>query len=193
MRFARPKGTQSINCLHFKLTCCCIVLLFAIIVPASIAQNPDASSVDVRKKREASAQTNDKFSTALETQLSCKETPEPSRAIGALIRAGIIERSAYISIDSINYFRVRRPLTVWGIKVVSVFGFASNPRIFRRGPGTAPFITLGVVVSVSEANVKAKLSSLGLEHIAVRRAEELYVSWKRAKSIVLAEIACTER
>lgn len=42
--------------------------------------------------------------------------------LGALQRAGIIERRSYFVIDSVNYFRVRHPLTVWGFKVESVFG-----------------------------------------------------------------------
>jgi hypothetical protein len=181
--------------MHFKLTCCCIASFFAILGPASIAQNPVISGVDARNKQEASAQTNDKFSTALESQLLCKQAPEPARAIGALQRAGIVERRSYINIDSMNYFRVRQPLTVWGLKVVSVLGFDFNPRIFERGPGTAPYITLGVVVPISEANVKAKLLSLGVsfEHIGVQRAEDLDFDSKRAKASVRTEISCTER
>jgi hypothetical protein len=179
--------------MRYKLTCCCIASFFAVFVPLSTAQNPASSDVDASHKQEASLQTSDKFSNALESQLACKNTPEPAKAIGALQRAGIIERRSYINIDSMNYFRVRQPLSIWGIKVVSVFGFAFNPRIFERGPGTAPYITLGVVVPVSERNVKAKLSSLGLENIAVGRAEELDFDSKRAKSTVLTEIACTER
>jgi hypothetical protein len=143
--------------------------------------------------QEARAQTNEKFSTALESQVSCKETPDPARAISALQKAGIIQRRSYLNVDSLNYFRVRRPLTVWGFKVVSVFGFAFNPRIFERGPGTAPPITLGVVVPVSEATVRARLLRLGFEHIGVQRAEELDIDLKNTKSSVLTEIHCTGR
>ena len=180
--------------MHYKPTCFCIALLFAIFSPLAIAQSPImGSDVDARNKQDAATQTSDKFSTALESQLSCKNTPEPAKAIGALQRAGIIERRTYINIDSMNYFHVRQPVTVWGFKVVSVFGFDFNPRIFERGPGTAPYITLGVVVPVSERNVKAKLSSLGLENIAVGRAAELELDSKRIKSSVLTEIYCEKR
>jgi hypothetical protein len=178
----------------YKLTCCYIALFFAIFSPSLIAQSPLVSGdVDVRNKQEASPQTSDKFSTALESQLSCKNTPEPAKAVGALQRAGIIERRSYNNIDSMNYFRVRQPFTVWGFKVVSVFGFDFNPRIFERGPGTAPPITLGVVVPVSESSVKSKLLSLGLEHIHVQRAAELDLDSKRTKSSVLTEVYCEER
>ena len=92
-----------------------------------------------------------------------------------------------------NYFRVRQPLTVWGFKVVSVFGFDLNPRIFERGPGTAPPITLGVVVSASEITVKSTLNGLGLQNANVQRAAELEPNAKRAKSTVLTDIYCEER
>ncbi len=173
----------------------CLALAFAIFSASSIAQTRVASrDVDMRYKQEPSAQTNAKFSAALESQLSCKETPKPAKAIRALQRTGMIERRSYFIIDSVNYFHVRRPLTVWSFKVVSVFGFDFfNQRIFERGPGTAPPTTLGVVVPVSEANVKAKLLNLGLDHISVQRAEELDFDSKRTKSSVLTEISCTER
>ena len=179
--------------MRYKLTCCCIASFFAVFGSASTAQNQVSSGTCISHKQESLAQTNDKFSSALESQLSCKNAPEPAKAIGALQRAEMIERRSYFVIDSVNYFRVRRPLTVWGFKVVSVFGFAFSPRIFDRGPGTAPPLTLGVVIPDSEANVKAKLLGLGLEHISVQRAAELDFDSKRTKATVLTEISCTER
>ena len=138
------------------------------------------------------SQNSEKFSVALESQVSCLEPLNPARAIGALQRAGMIERSSYLNIDSLNYFKARKPLSVWGFKVVSVFGFAQNPRIFERGPGTAPPITLGVVVPYSEARVKTKLLSLGLRRVRVQRAVELDLSRRRSASRVLTEIYCID-
>jgi hypothetical protein len=172
-----------------KLTSCCIALLAALAGSTSIAQN----LVDVHDNQETSTQTTDKFSKALESQLACVNTPEPARAVAALQRSGIIERRSYLNVDSVSYFHTRQPMTVWGLRVVSVFGFDFNPRIFQRGPGTAPPLTIGVVVSQSERSVKAKLSSLGLENISVGHAAELDVDSKRAKSDVLTEISCSER
>jgi len=172
----------------------CIALFLVISSPSSIGLSRVVSgNVDLVNNQEASAQTNNKFSTALESQLSCKEKPKPAKAIGALQRMGIIYRRPYFGVDSLNYFHVRQPLTVWGFKVVSVFGFDFNPRIFERGPGTAPPITLGVVVALSETAVKARLLSLDLQNIAVQRAAELELDSRRTKSTVMTEIACSER
>lgn len=173
--------------MHYKLTCYCVVFFVPFLVAALVAQNP----VVVGDNQEASTQTNEKFSAALESQLGCRNKPEPAKAIGALQRTGIIERRSYLNLDSLNYFHARRRLSVWGFKVVSVFGFDFNPRIFERGPGTAPPITIGVVVPVSENVVKSKLMSLGLENIHVQRAE-LGLDSKLRKSSVLTEIYCEE-
>jgi hypothetical protein len=177
----------------YNLTCYAITLFFALLSSTSIAPNPVVSDFKTRNKQEAYPQTSVKFSTALESQLECRNTPEPARAIGALQRTEIIERRSYLNIDSVSYFHTRQPMTVWGFKVVSVFGFDFNPRIFERGPGTAPPITLGVVVEVSERTVKDKLAKLGLENTSVTRAAELEMNSKRAKSTALTEISCTER
>jgi hypothetical protein len=178
-----------------RLTLCgfCLALSFLIFNSSSTTQSRVVSSAVAIHNNQEASQSNDKFSTALESQLACKNTPEPARAIGALQRAGIIERRSYLNSDSVSYFHSRQPFSVWGFKVVSLFGFDFQPRIFERGPGTAPPITLGVVVPVSEGNVKAKLLSLGLENMAIGRAAELDLDSKHAKSTVLTEISCTAR
>lgn len=137
-------------------------------------------------------QSDTKFSTALESQISCGQPLEPAKAVGALQRAGMIERRSYLNLDSLSYFKAKSPLTVWGFRVVSVFGFAQNPRIFERGPGTAPPVILGVVVPYSEREVKAKLSSFGLSNIGVQRAMESDVTQKRGRHSNLTEIYCTD-
>ena len=161
----------------------------AIVGSTSLAQNPTG----VRYNQEASTRTSDKFSAALESQLTCRNAPEPARAIGALQRTGIIERRSYLNLDSLNYFHVRKPLTIWGFKVVSVFGFDFNPRLFERGPGTAPAITLGVVVSASLTTVKSTFKRLGLENTNVQRAAQSELDAKSTKSSVLTDIYCEER
>ena len=173
--------------MRYKLACCSIALL--VLVPMMITQNP----VRAGDNEQASTPANEKSSAALESQLACRHTPEPAKAIEALQRTGMVERRTYLNFDSLNYFRARKPLTVWGFKVVSVFGFDFNPRIFERGPGTAPPITLGVVVSESETTVKSTMKRLGLENTNVQRAAELEVDAKRTKSILLTEIYCVER
>jgi|ERR1051325_733709 hypothetical protein len=173
--------------MHYKLACCSIALL--VLVPTVIAQNP----VRAGENGQASPQATEKSSGALESQLACRNTPEPAKAIRALQQTGIVERRSYLNVDSLNYFRARQPLTVWGFKVVSVFGFDFSPRIFERGPGTAPPITLGVVVSASVTTVKSTLKRLGLENTNIQRAAELELNAKRNKSILLTDIYCEER
>lgn len=177
------------NRMQWKLTCCCIALLVATFSSILAAQN----QLDVRDAQEPSTQTTDRFSAALEVQLTCTNRPDPAKAIGALQRSGVIQRRSYFIIDSVNYFHARRPLTVWGFKVVSVFGFDFNPRIFERGPGTAPPITIGVVVSESVGTVKSTLKRLGVQNANVRRAAELDSDEKPAKSRILTDIYCEER
>jgi hypothetical protein len=175
--------------MHWKLTCCCIALFVATFSSILAAQN----QLDVRDTQEPSTQTTDRFSAALEVQLTCTNKPDPAKAIGALQRSGVIQRRPYFNIDSVNYFHARRPLTVWGFKVVSVFGFDFNPRIFERGPGTAPPITIGVVVSESVTTVKSTLKRLGVQNAKVQRAAELVLDEKPAKSKILTDIYCEAR
>ena len=157
---------------------------------ACLTLAPEASGSVANNRNASVSQDGEKFSTALEAQISCEHDLDPAKAIGALQKTGIIERRSYLNVDSLNYFKAQKPLAVWGFRVVSVFGFAQNPRIFERGPGTAPPITLGVGVPYSVATVKAKLASLGLGNVKVQRAEELDVSPGRNKSRALAEIYC---
>jgi hypothetical protein len=146
----------------------------------------------------ANAQNKDKISSALEAQIACKEKPQVAKAIGTLQKNGMIERREYLNSDSISYFRVRRPLSVWGLKVVSVFGFdQSNPRVFQRGPGTAPPVTLGVVVAASTTTVQSTLELFNLKQTKFESAAELDLSDRpgsrsRSKPL-LTSLFCEER
>jgi hypothetical protein len=161
-----------------------------LVLLACLTVAPDALSVVAKNGNASVLQDADKFSTALEAQISCEHDLDPGKAIGALQKAGIIERRLYLNFDSLNYFKAQKPLTVWGFKVVSVFGFTQNPLIFERGPGTAPPITLGVVVPYSVATVKSKLTGLGLANVKVQDAKELDLPPRRNKARALAEIYC---
>jgi len=129
-----------------------------------------------------------KFAAALEDQIRCSEKPEPYRAIRALQRAGLVRRNYYINVDSLSYFRVRKPLTVFGMKVVSVIGFDAYP-MFGRGPGTSPGITIGVVVPYSVEEVKQRLSRLPQDKIMIDEAED-YIGTNAPKN--RTEIWCSE-
>lgn len=78
------------------------------------------------------------FAKALEDQISCNQKIDPIKAIRALKKVGIISGRAYITIDSLNYFRVNRRLKVFGLDVRSIVAFDYDSNLFRRGPGTAP-------------------------------------------------------
>jgi hypothetical protein len=162
-----------------------VICLLLVLVPCFSSTAATGGNLSV-------LQENEKFSAALESQISCKDTLDPAKAIGALQRAGMIEGRSYLNYDSLNYFKAKKRLTVWGFNVVSIFGFSQNPRIFERGPGTAPPITLGVVVPYSEARIKLKLSSLGLQNIKVQRAAELDIPGRRNRSRMLTEVFCED-
>ena len=117
------------------------------------------------------APQNKKFADALEAQVSCGRELEPVKAIRALQKAGIISKSQYIVVDSINYFKVKRPLTVFGFKVQSVLGFDEAPKIFARGPGTSPGILLGIIIPLSVVEVKSKLKD-SAQKLTIEEAQD---------------------
>jgi hypothetical protein len=113
-----------------------------------------------------------KFAASLEAQVSCSEKLAPIKAVRALQKAGIISKSAYIVVDSVSYFKVRRPLNVLGYKIEAVSGFDYEPRVFERGPGTSPGRRLGIVVPASVEDVKSKLKALSSRKVMFEEAED---------------------
>lgn len=138
----------------------------------------------------SAAAQNTRFSNALESQISCEQTLNPAKAVRALQKSNIIQKNYYVNSDSVSYFKANKSLLVWGFKVYSVFGFAQDSKVFKRGPGTAPPITLGVVVPYSVAKVKAKLKDLGFINVIVEKSE-YDESGNINKSRILTEIYCT--
>lgn len=129
-----------------------------------------------------------RFADALEAQISCGEKLEPIKAIRALQKAGIISKSAYIVVDSVSYFKVRRPLTVLGYRVESVSGFDYEPRVFERGPGTSPGQRLGIIVPASVEEIKSKLKSLDSRKIMFEKPEDFETEPRKPR--VRTEITC---
>src|SRR5438445_5099348 len=130
-----------------------------------------------------------KFADALETQVSCAQKPQPTKAIRALQKAGIISRTPYNVVDSISYFRVRKPLTILGFEVYSVLGFDYNQKVFARGPGTSPGTTLGIVVPYSVADVTSRLKNLDSQKSIIIDESEDETGLK-GKAHVRTEIYC---
>jgi hypothetical protein len=168
------------------------IFWIALLVVGCITTPLALSGATVTSGTASISQKAEGYSAALESQITCAQFLDPAKAIGSLQRAGVIEQRLYLNYDSLNYFRVRKPLVVWGLRVVSVFGFDHNERIFERGPGTAPPVELGVVVPYPVARVKSKLSRLGLQNVKVQRAAELDIPPRRGRSRALTEIYCED-
>lgn len=145
-----------------------------------------ANAQDQSKRPDA----NSKYSAALEDQISCKQEPNPAKAIRALQQVAVIEKAHYLNSDSISYFRAKQPITIWGLRISSVFGYAPDARIFQRGPGTASPITIGVLVPYPVATVKAKLKELGLSNMSIQKAE-FDENGRAIKSNKFTEISCS--
>lgn len=93
---------------------------------------------------------------ALEDQLACLKSPKPALAIRAMIRNGLIARTNF-GADGSPVFRPTSDLQVFGAKVLFVTGWEmEGDRVrepFWRGPGTAPPLSLSVVVDALPANM----------------------------------------
>jgi len=136
-----------------------LILLFCAI--ATLAQNKSISP--------ATTDTS-KFAEALEAQISCKEKVQPAKAIRALQRAGVIS-ATYDEEDSINIYRVKKPLTVFGYNVLSVIAFDEDLP-FERGPGTLPPTLIGILVPDRIKEVKAKLGYLESQGVIIEEHNE---------------------
>lgn len=151
---------------------------------------PPSRSTDAKPKPSAAAAPDLAPSLkAIEQALACTSKPSPGKVVLELQRNEMIERKASANIDSINYFRVTKPFEVWGLKVTHVIGFDHDRKIFFRGPGTAPPITLGVVVPYPVQQVTQKLSSAGVSRAEVRPSDLQTAPASKAKQ-VLTEVAC---
>src|SRR5262249_53650369 len=94
-----------------------------------------------------SAQT--KQPSLLEIELQCGGKPHPSKVIRQLRQNEQVAVRAYSVVDSISLFKTRKPLTVWGLPVQTVFGLDVDTTIFKHGPGTSPPTMIGVVIAKS--------------------------------------------
>lgn len=108
-------------------------------------------------------------------QLMCNMTA--AEFFTPLTRFGLIDFNAIKNEDSISYFRILkmppgaiRPEVVmaFGMNVKAVFGYVEDQMLFRRGPGTQPPNTFGVVVDGSAELAKQKLDSVGAYKTKVR-------------------------
>jgi len=142
------------------------------------------------------AQTNPqskKYAKQLEQQLACKSNPKAGKFLIDLRRSGFISKT-YMVMDTISYFKLRRPMKVWSFTPVAVFGWEGGyEKFFERGPGTSPPEMIGIVVRDSVADVKTELQKLGIENLEVEQAEFDLNGRSYHSKAPLTEVSCRER
>ena len=145
---------------------------------------------------EVSAQSNaqsKKYAAQLEQMLACKSNPKPGKFLIELRRSGFISKT-YTVVDTISYFKLRRPLKVWNFSPVAVFGWEGGyEKFFERGPGTSPPEMIGIVVRESVPDVKTRLQKLGIENLDVEKAESDLNGRSYHSKAPLTEISCREK
>jgi len=110
--------------------------------------------------KEISISLKQRTEKALEDQLSCKNPPEPGKAIRAMISNGIIKETD-LGYDGIPIFTPTIELVVFGKRVTYIAGWEFDEKEgvkepFSRGPGTAPpvFIAVSLDSKLSDINYK---------------------------------------
>lgn len=140
-----------------------------------------------------SASAQHTYPPLFENQLRCKSNPKAGKLLIDLRRRGFINR-AYVVEDTVSYFKLNKPLRVLGFSPVGVFGFQKGyPRFFVRGPGTLPPETIGIVVRDDVANVKARLTKLGMSNLEVESHHYDLRGNVKETGNQLTQIACWER
>jgi len=91
-----------------------------------------------------------------------------------LVQRQLLNPKAIVVVDSVNYFKPKlfKKLTVYGLPVIQVYGWADNQVMFIKSPGNqTPSELYGVVVREGVANVQAQLNSFGSKAVAIRVEE----------------------
>ena len=134
-----------------------------------------------------------KYESQLEQMLTCKSNPKPGKFLIELHRTGFISRT-YTVVDTISYFKLGRPIKVWDVSPVAVFGWQGGyEKFFERGPGTSPPEMIGIVVREPMGDVKTKLQKLGIENLVVEQAESDLNGRTYHSKAPLTEISCREK
>ena len=115
--------------------------------------------------------------TPLENGLSCKDTPKPYEIISQLLKAKKVSNTN-LGYDSIAYFKVIKPLYVWGLKVKYIYGHDEEvgepyySKVFVRAAGTSPGHFIGVIVAEPIDSVKGKLAKFNFKKMNIGYEEE---------------------
>ncbi len=120
---------------------------------------------------------------SFEDALKCTRSPEPGVALSVLSAAGYIGGKPKVVVDGMEVYGLRKPLAVFGFKVIEVTGF--DPSLSKyRGPGTATPLNLAAVVEGDLAAVKAEVQKRGGASASVNRA--MYSTYAKPA----AEVTC---
>lgn len=95
----------------------------------------------------------------LEEALTCTGIFKPQSLLFQLQREGAIGRTPVIQDDGIPIFAVSKRLRIYGLDVKFIEGWDFEGPLFRRGPGTAPPVHVGIIVDADKTIVQSILPS----------------------------------
>ena len=103
---------------------------------------------------------------ALEDQISCRQSPQPAKAIRGMLQNHMI-RDTGDGADGSNFYKPIHSLKVFGMSVKRVTGWQPDSNgdplpPFWRGPGTAPPTFIAVTVDTPLEEARRELQSRGL-------------------------------
>jgi len=128
----------------------------------------------------------DSLGPALEDLLKCTKNPEPAVAMTVLFAHGYIGDKPKLVMDGMEIFAVKKPLVVFGFKVLEVTGF--DPMVNKyRGPGTSTPLNFAAVVDGDPEVVTAEVQKRVNKGPTVNKA--IYSKYGRPA----AEISCFGR
>ncbi len=78
--------------------------------------------------------------------------------------------------DGVPSFRPLGPLTLFGLRVITIEGWNHTGRMFARGPGTAPPVHVGITVEGGEKEIEELLRSRGLRIVPYEGRPFLYIT-----------------
>ncbi|WP_188610144.1 hypothetical protein [Chelatococcus reniformis] len=87
-------------------------------------------------------------------QISCAVPPAPASVLYFFRDIGLISNKPTRVADSLNYFKLKKPLDLDGVQAVAVFGFDETGTFpFVRAPGTSPGQVIGFVAKTSKPKI----------------------------------------
>jgi hypothetical protein len=99
---------------------------------------------------------------ALEASLKCDAPFKPEVILGDLQKEKVIGLKADDGGDGVPRIRPLKPLSLFGMRVITVSGWNDSGRMFSRTPGTAPPVHVGISVEGTEKAVADGLRQRGI-------------------------------